>query len=473
MMVPINIPEEKLQVLAGTLGCSIGSLPFNYLGLPLCISRPRPQEFMPMVNKCEKRLAYVSPFLSQAGRLQLVNAVFSALPTFFMCSIMLPKSIIKQIDKYRKHCLWRGSTINEKGSPKAAWGMICIPKDQGGMGVIDLEKQNKALIMKNLHKFFNRQDLPWVNLIWEKHYSNNKLPNHTRKGSFWWRDVLKLLPEFKEIAKPQMNNGSTILFWLDPWNGSPLAQSCPELFSFARNIQINAFKVLSLTDPTQLVQLPLSEQAFRQFQFIQDLLQTRPTNDEPDKWTGGGNSDTYSTKKVYRSLMGHIDIHPVYKWIWKSRAQPKHRVFFWLLFKDRLNTKNILRRKKMDLNSYHCALCSFLAEENTQHLFLNCDFARMCWDVIGVDIPLMGSFPHVIPTLKYQINSQFFMETIIMTCWAIWTARNELIFRGNGTSRDDYIRIFFKELNLIRFRLKQGQQPQFDSWIHQLELLAA
>jgi hypothetical protein len=53
---------------------------------------------------------------------------------------MLPKSIIKQIDKYRNHCLWRGSTINEKGSSKAAWRMISRPKDQGGMGVIDLEK---------------------------------------------------------------------------------------------------------------------------------------------------------------------------------------------------------------------------------------------------------------------------------------------------------------------------------------------
>jgi hypothetical protein len=75
-----------------------------------------------------------------------------------------------------------------------------------------------------------------------------------------------------------MNNGSTILFWLDPWNGSPLAQSCPELFSFARNIHINTSKVLSLTNTTQLMQLPLSEQAFIQFQFIQNLLYNRPTN---------------------------------------------------------------------------------------------------------------------------------------------------------------------------------------------------
>jgi hypothetical protein len=32
--------------------------------------------------------------------------------------------------------------------------------------------------MKNLHKFFNSHDLPWVNLIWTKYYSNGKVLGH-------------------------------------------------------------------------------------------------------------------------------------------------------------------------------------------------------------------------------------------------------------------------------------------------------
>jgi hypothetical protein len=35
MMVPINISEERFDILAQTFGCSKGSLPFTYLGLPL------------------------------------------------------------------------------------------------------------------------------------------------------------------------------------------------------------------------------------------------------------------------------------------------------------------------------------------------------------------------------------------------------------------------------------------------------
>jgi hypothetical protein len=49
--------------------------------------------------------------------------------------------------------------------PKIAWKMETIPKKDGGLGIIDLQKQNEALLMKNLHKFFNKLDIPWVHLV--------------------------------------------------------------------------------------------------------------------------------------------------------------------------------------------------------------------------------------------------------------------------------------------------------------------
>jgi hypothetical protein len=63
--------------------------------------------------------------------------------------------------------------------------MVTKPKLKDGLGVINLRVQNEALLIKNLHKFFNRQELPWVQLIWTKYYSNGKIPGQTKKGSFW------------------------------------------------------------------------------------------------------------------------------------------------------------------------------------------------------------------------------------------------------------------------------------------------
>jgi len=52
-------------------------------------------DFLPMVNKYEKRLTCISAFLSQAGRLEVTNSIFTALPMYFMCTFKLHKMVIK------------------------------------------------------------------------------------------------------------------------------------------------------------------------------------------------------------------------------------------------------------------------------------------------------------------------------------------------------------------------------------------
>jgi hypothetical protein len=76
----------------------------------------------------------------------------------------------------------------------------------------------------------------------------------------------------------------------------------------------------------------------------------------------------------------------------------------------------------------------------------------MCWNFIHVDISLNSSFPELGSVLKIQIASQFFMEIIILLCWA----RNNLIFKGEQPSLASVKQIFLKELNLLKFRVKTG-----------------
>jgi hypothetical protein len=92
MMIPINIEDRKMSILANTLGCSIGSMPFTYLGLPLGTTKPQVADFLPLISKCERRLISTSKFLSQAGRLQMTNVEFSALPTFHLCTFKMHKT---------------------------------------------------------------------------------------------------------------------------------------------------------------------------------------------------------------------------------------------------------------------------------------------------------------------------------------------------------------------------------------------
>jgi hypothetical protein len=68
----------------------------------------------------------------------MINSVLSSMPTFYMCDIKVPIEIWKQVDKYRRHCLWKGGDINSKKPPLAAWNMVTKPKNKGGLGVINL-----------------------------------------------------------------------------------------------------------------------------------------------------------------------------------------------------------------------------------------------------------------------------------------------------------------------------------------------
>jgi hypothetical protein len=38
-------------------------------------------------------------------------------------------------------------------------------KEEGGPEVINLESQNQALLIKILDMFFNRKDIPWINMV--------------------------------------------------------------------------------------------------------------------------------------------------------------------------------------------------------------------------------------------------------------------------------------------------------------------
>jgi hypothetical protein len=104
------------------------------------------------------------------------------LDVFDKIALKLHNGVIKQLDKYRRHCLWRCSDLNSKKPSKVAWPLICTPKNQGGLGVLDPSTHNDAMLLKFLHKFFSQEDIPWVKLIWFHYYNSGKLPGQHKKG---------------------------------------------------------------------------------------------------------------------------------------------------------------------------------------------------------------------------------------------------------------------------------------------------
>nr|ACN33561.1 unknown [Zea mays] len=135
------------------------------------------------------------------------------MPIFAMCTLKLLATMIKNIDQIRRRCLWRGSGEAAHGIPLIAWDKVTCPKNEGGLRVLN-PRMNVALLMKFVHKFYNRLDIPRVHLVRDSYYSSGRIPHCSpEKGSFWWRDVTQLLPYFRGYAMPRVGDGSTVLLW--------------------------------------------------------------------------------------------------------------------------------------------------------------------------------------------------------------------------------------------------------------------
>lgn len=167
--------------------------------------------------------------------------------------------------------------------PKAAWPMVRVPKTGGGLNVINLRVQNESLLLKYLHKFYSHMDIPCVQLVWRKYYAANRLPalQGPQRGSFWWRDVLKLLQQFKGISVISLQNGATCLHWHDLWEGNIWSQTFPELFSFCKNSNITFQSAIQAQHFQDLFHLPLSRGPCPILETFLDASELQPE----DIWT--------------------------------------------------------------------------------------------------------------------------------------------------------------------------------------------
>ena len=96
----------------------------------------------------QKKLScWKAKHLSYGGRLTLINSVLSSLPMFMMFFFEILEEVLKKLDQYRSRFFWQGYK-DKKKYRLPNWDIICHPKDQGGLGITNIDLQNKALLSK-------------------------------------------------------------------------------------------------------------------------------------------------------------------------------------------------------------------------------------------------------------------------------------------------------------------------------------
>ncbi|KAK4380904.1 hypothetical protein Sango_3019500 [Sesamum angolense] len=150
--------------------------------------------------------------LSFAGRLQLIKSVLMALNVYWAMAFILPKGVIREVEKKMRTFLWKGNSA--VGYPKVAWSVVCRSIEEGGQGIRDILALNKAFMSHHLWNVIqNNQSSIWVKWITHTRLRHKSVWTVEVKGGSWgWRKLLRLRSGLLPYIEFKIGDGESFHF---------------------------------------------------------------------------------------------------------------------------------------------------------------------------------------------------------------------------------------------------------------------
>ena len=215
-----GVNDDVKNDLLNTTGFSSGSFPMKYLGVPLISTRLSHCDCQPHLDQILARIqSRTSRSLSYAGRLQLIASVLYRIQMYWCSLFIILKFTISKIEQTFSSFLW-SRKLGNAHRVKIRWESVCLPKEEGGLGLRHVKDSNDANVMKHIWNLFNRKDslqVAWVRRL------------YLRQGSLWcakvpsncswsWRKILQLSDRIRPFIKHKVGNGTRTFLWHDLWN---------------------------------------------------------------------------------------------------------------------------------------------------------------------------------------------------------------------------------------------------------------
>jgi hypothetical protein len=261
-----------------------------------------------------------------------------------------------------------------------------------------------------------------------------------------------------------------VFFWKDFWtDGVALCDRFPRLFSFSLNSDYTVAELALSPDLGSCFALPLSLEAHIELGQVQQLLaEVDISENSVDTRSFVWGTDQYTSAKFYHFLFAAVPTDMAIRAIWKSKSLPKLKVFIWLLFRDRLNTYDVMLRRHWHLESGSaCVLCDTSSLESRDHLFFDCTYAKDCWDTCQVvwdtSLPISDRFI----SARASFAGSCFMELFSCVTWNIWKERNDFIFKHKPPSLARWKVKTQSDILLHRYRIKPTLIQPLVDWVFQ------
>ena len=129
--------------------------------------------------------------------------------------------------------------------------------------------------------------------------------------------------------------------------------------------------------------------------------------------------------------------------MWMNIAPPKLKFMVWLALLGRLNTKDMLVRKK--IIPQECNLCSFcsLHAETCDHLLVHCSVAWQVWCNIAEGLGLRQMLQQQNFRQMYELwlsksrsihnrwRKKLLLVSFFAVTWSLWNKRNLMVFQNH------------------------------------------
>ncbi|GJZ40961.1 putative reverse transcriptase domain, reverse transcriptase zinc-binding domain protein [Tanacetum coccineum] len=401
-----------------------GILPIKYLGVPLISSRLLYKDCKILVEKVRKRIGdWKNKWLSFAGRRQLVISVLSSMHIYWASVFILPMGIINHIEQLMSGFLWCQGDM-KRGKAKVSWEDVCLPKQEGGLGIRRLENFNVALMSTHVWKIVTRKDSLWVKWIHayklkKRSFLDVKMASNVSWG---WRKLLQI----------------RIWAWPSEWH-----KRYPTL---------------------NLINVPIlnAQQV--------DKLQWKAYD---------GSLKDFSCREVWFMIQEHGSKTEWYYLVWSPYGIPRHAIHLWLVMKKRLKMKDRLTQwdvgNDVDLSLLRCPLCKS-QQDSHEHLFFECAYSSSIWqnvlNVVGIsgvssqwdDIMLW-----LLPISKSKTVISIIGRLIVAaTAYFLWRERNDRI-HGKGNKKVEQVSKYVADsvrlkLASIKFKKNARVRKLMETW---------
>ena len=99
--------------------------------------------------------------------------MLDAIPACMMSVFPAPDKVIQRIDALRRNFFWQGNE-DKKKFHLVKWEEVIKNKKEGGLGIRNMKKQNKSLMLKWIWKFMTGENMLWREVIRAKYEMENR-----------------------------------------------------------------------------------------------------------------------------------------------------------------------------------------------------------------------------------------------------------------------------------------------------------